>query len=437
VLAATLTLAALLFAPPAASEGPPRPSEDTGNEDHRHGVATIEGPSLSFDEAVGASGATPQVVGLEDAARQKSELDDGISLVPIGPQVQVMAGARVYPSDATGLELQITATQSWSLRGYGKKRREAAAAETEVLEVEALAAALEQQLAAARAWIELHAAERELALAQTELAALHELGETLERARVGGVGTRSGVADARAREAAAEQRVGDLRGRVHDLGLALARETGGDTSQPLRTSGDYPRAQLPSEEELRRAFAELESLPQVVRKRLAARAERARAAEIRARSATRLNAGASFQRESASDIVVFGVVGGNISTSHGERARGTAIAAARRAEAEAEAELLALEATLTTALHDLHHTQNQVEILGEHTLPAHTELLDSREQALELGEGTLPAVLDARARLHGVERDYAATEAEWVWARVQVWLYYQAFLQAGAGEAGA
>ena len=433
MLLATISLISLLAAPapgPDASQGPPS-TESEPHRHHRHGVAELGGPALSFDDAVGASAETPGVRGLDDAAAQKRELDDAISSVPIGPQVQLMVGAQVHPSGSEGLELQATVTQSWSLAGYGRKRIEAARAQTEVIEVEARAAALDQRLAAARGWIVLHAAEQQLVLAESELTALEQRAEALERARQAGVGTRADVADARAQTAAAELRVGNLRGDVHDLGLALAREVGGDTHKPHATAGDYPSPQLPSEEVLRAAFDEVESLPQIVRQRLLARAERARAVEIEAQRGTRLNAGLSVQREAESDLVVFGVLGGTISTSKGERARGVAVAAARRAEAEAETEALALEATLTTAIHDLHHSQSQIEILEQHTLPAHLELVASRTQALELGEGTRPLLLDAEARLRAVERALAAAQAEWVWARVQVWLYYQACLAEG------
>lgn len=425
----TLSLVLLLIAPP---EGPQPAAEP--DADHRHGIHEDErsGPALSFDEALGATSGTPMVVGYEQAAEQKRSIDAGITAVPIGPQLQVMAGGRVHPSEVTGFEIQVTATQSWSVDGWGRKRKEAAAAETEVLDVEARAAALEQRLAAAHAWIMLHAAERELELALTELDALRQLGDMLERGREAGVGTRADVADARAREAATELRVGDLRGDVHDLGLVLAREIGGDTSKPARTNGAYPEPQLPSEAELRRLFDDVEALPQIARQRLRARVELARAAESKAGQGTQLNAGASFQRESGSDIVVFAVLGGSITTGKGERVRGQAAAAAREAEASAEADALTLQATLTTALHDLHHTHSQVEILREHALPAHVELLDSREQALALGEGTVIGVLDARARLAESRRELAAAEAAWVWARVEVWLYHQAFVSEGA-----
>ncbi len=399
-------------------EGPLRP----GHRGHR------QGPALSFDESVGASATTPRVEGLEQASEDKHALDRAIPKLFEGPQVQVLAGARVIPEEIRGFEVQVTATQSWSLAGYGRERIAAARAETEVLEVEARAVALEQRLAAAHAWIRLHAAELQLQLAEQELTYLRELVATLELAREEGVVTRSVVADAKAREAEAVARVSDWVGEVHDLGLVLARETGVGGRQPLRTSGDYPDPQLPSEDELRQIFSELDQLPAVAQHRLQARANRAQAAEVQAMRATTMNAGVSFQRESGSDVVIFGVLGANVGIDKGQRERGVAVAAAHRAEAEAEATELALETTLTTALHDLHHTREQFDILGQLTLPAQDELVASRQEAVELGEGTLPLLLEARARRSAIASELAAAEAAWVWARVEVWIYLEAFL---------
>ncbi|PRQ03817.1 TolC family protein [Enhygromyxa salina] len=416
--ASTLVLA-LLLTPPA-----PAPTAD----EHHHGVVELTGPALTFDESLGATASTAWVRGLEESAQRKRELDQSIPRVTSGPQVQVMPGARVYPSEVTGFEIQVTATQAWSLDGYGRKRIAAAKSETEVIEVEARAQALEQQLAAAHAWIRLHAVELELELAKSELASMQELVATMIRAQEAGVVTRADVAQSRVLHAQAEAHVNDLQGAVHDLGLVLARETGSDASKPLVTRGDFPNITLPSEDELRRRFAELDSLPAVAKQRLLARSERARAAEAKAASATSLNAGFSVQREAGSDVVVFGVLGANVSVGAGARTQGQATAAARRAEAEAEATALALQATLTTAMHELHHTQGQLEILGEHSLPAHAALVASREQALAMGEGTQAELLRARAEHSAINRDYLEAQAEWVWARVEVWLYYEAFV---------
>jgi cobalt-zinc-cadmium efflux system outer membrane protein len=421
---------ALALLPGSHAWAAPGSGEQAESPAPRRQHAHEPGPALSFDDSLGAAAGTPLVVGLDEAATDKRKLDAAIPKVVLGPEVQVYAGGRVIPEDIRGVEVQITATQSWSLGHYAGKRREAAEAESDLLDARARAQALDQRLAAAHAWIRLHAAEQQLALAQDELALAQELSATLELALREGVGTRADVADARARAAVAEQLVIDWTGQVHDLGLELARETGADGRTPLRTRGDYPDPQLPSEDELRRRFEQVDGLPKVAVAKLAARAQRAAAAEAKSARASWMNAGFSFQRESGTDIVIFGVVGAAIGIDKGERERGTALAAAREAEATAESNALALTATLTIALHDLHHTHQRMVVLRDHTLPAHDELVAARQVALEQGEGTLALLLDARARRSAVARELAQASADEVWARVMVWLYLAAFEEA-------
>lgn len=417
-------LALLLASPSAAAPGSGEQAESTTpRRSHPH----EPGPALSFDESVGAAEDTPLVVGLAEASEDKRHIDAAIPKVVLGPEVQVLAGSRVVPEEIRGFEIQITATQSWSLGHYAGKRREAAEAETDVLDARARAQALDQRLAAAHAWIRLRAAERQLALAERELELAKQLSATLELGQREGVTTRAELADARAREAQAEALIIDLVGLVHDLGLELGRETGADGRQPLRTRGDYPDPQLPSEDELRRRFDEVDALPKVAVARLQARAERAAAAEAKAARASSMNAGLSFQRESGSDVVLFGVLGASFGIDKGQREQGSALAAAREAEATAEASALALSATLTIALHDLHHTHERLVVLRDHTMPAHDELVAAHEAALEQGEGTLPFLLEARSRRSVIARELAQAEADEVWARVEVWLYLEAF----------
>ncbi len=415
-----------------AKTGPglePEPTERVAAPRVGHGDHQL-GPALSFDESLGAAAGTPFVVGLEQASEAKRKLDAEIPKVVMGPQVQVLSGARIIPKQIRGFEIQITATQSWSLENYAASRREAANAETDLLDARARATALDQRLTAAHTWIRLHAAERELDLAASELALAKQFSATIEFGQREGVATRADLADARAREAVAQAVVIDLVGRVHDLGLELGRETGADGRAPLQTQGDYPDPQLPSEDELRRRFDEVDGLPSIVVAKLAARAERARASEAKAAKASTMNAGVSFQRESASDVVVFGVIGAQVGIDRGQREQGTALAAAREFEATAESTALALSATLTIALHDLHHTHERMVVLRDQSLPAHDELVAAREAALELGEGTLPSVLEARSRRSAIARELSVAEAEWIWARVEVWLYLEVFEQA-------
>nr|WP_255216123.1 TolC family protein [Pseudenhygromyxa sp. WMMC2535] len=376
------------------------------------------------------------MTGLEEAVADKRASDESLPRLSQGLQVQVMPGARLPPSQEAGFELQGTITQGWSLGGYGEKRREAAAAETEVMAAETRAIALERSLGAARAWIRLHEAERREVLVQRELSAAEERVAALERAHAAGVVTRLEVADARAMAAQIQAISIEVAGEVHDLGLALARETGVRATAPMRTSGDYPAPQLPSHDEIRQRFAELEQLPEVALRRLESRAAKARAKETKASRATVMNAGVSGQLESSGDVLLFGVVGATIPVrDHNQRQQAVDLAAARRADAEADQRVLELSATLLVALHDLHHTSERMEILRDQTLPALVELVETHEAALSEGEGTLPMLLLAQTRRDAVARELATAEADWVWARVEAWLYLQAI--AAGREGGA
>jgi cobalt-zinc-cadmium efflux system outer membrane protein len=425
LLAISIASSTVALAAPGTGTTEPTPSRP-GHTRHEFG------PALTFDQSLGAAEETPMVEGLTEAGEDKKRIDAAIPKVVVGPEVQVLSGARVIPEEIRGFEIQITATQAWSLGHYASHRREAAEAETDLLDARARATALEQRLAAAHAWIRLHAAETMLALAEQEHGLAGELVSTTELGQREGVFTRADVADARSREADAKALVVDLIGQVHDLGLELGRETGADGRAPLRTRGDYPDPVLPSEDELRRRFERVDALPQVAVAKLQARAERAAAAEAKAARATTMNAGFSFQRESGTDIVIFGALGANFGIDRGQREQGTALAAAREAEAQAETAKIDLAATLTIALHDLHHTHERLTILRDTTLPAHDELVAARQAAVELGEGTLPQLLEARARRSAVVREVASAEADWVWARIEVWLYLEAFEAAEA-----
>ncbi|MCA9700164.1 MAG: TolC family protein [Myxococcales bacterium] len=196
IFVAALSLA-ILSGPARAAEPPATHST--------HSDAT--GAALSFDEAVGGSAQAPGLVGLEEAVAEKRRSDETLPLLSQGMQVQLMPGGRLPPADQPGFEAQWMVTQGWSLGGYGHKRRDAAAAESEVMAAEARALALEQELGAALAWIRLHEAEARLVLARRELETAGELQAVLEEAVAAGVATRVDLAEARATVAEAQAAV--------------------------------------------------------------------------------------------------------------------------------------------------------------------------------------------------------------------------------------
>lgn len=399
-----------------------------------HVDRAIPGPAIGFDEALGHGEGTPELEGLAAAVEVKRSLDRGIPRLVYGPQVMVMPGVRVMPEGNRGFELQATATQAWSLEGYGAKRRAAAKAETAVLDVSTRALALERRLAAAHAWIRLHAAERELALARQELALARARVERLDASAAAGVATRMHLTEARADAAELQALVTELQGIVHDLGLVLARETGADAERPLRTRGEQPDPVLPADEALRRRFAAVDRLPAVAVERLRARALRAVAVEEQASRGHQLYAGLAVQREATSDLMLFGVMGASFAGDRGQRQRALAAAEARHAEGRSEQRALELRATLSTLLHELHHARERVEILQGQVLPAFETLEATQSAAVDQGEGTEPELLLARRRRIAVARRVVEAEAELVWARVQAWLYLEAFAAAGVTD---
>lgn len=437
----SFVLLAAFLAPalPAPVVGPaPAPVTRAGfAEPATHVDRAESGPAIGFDEALGHSAGTPELEGLEEAVELKRSLDREIPRLVYGPQIMVMPGIRVYPPENRGLELQASATMPWSLEGYGPKRHAAAKAETELLDASARALALERRLAAAHAWILLHAAEQELALARQELALARARVERIEAGRVAGVATRMHVAEAKADAAELRALVTELSGLVHDLGLVLARETGADAEQPLRTRGAPPAPVLPSEDELRRRFAAVDELPAVAVERLRARALQAVSVEEQSSRGHQMYAGAAVQREGSGDLMFLGVVGASIARDRGQRQHARAAAEARHAEGLSEQRALELHTALSTVLHDLHHARERAEILEGQVLPTFEELEAAQTLAVDVGEGTEPELLLARRRRIAVARRLVEAEGELVWAQVQAWLFLEAFAAAGVdGEAG-
>jgi len=395
--------------------------------DERHVVAA---EPVSFEDVLGLAEASPYPSALREAAAEKQGRDRTARRLTQGPQILVMPGARVAPAPNRGFEFQASVMQPWSLEHYGRRRLETARAETEVLQVRARAVALEQRLAAAHAWVQLWAAEHQLALVEAQLEIRRGSLERLREAQVGGVATFADVAQGEAKLAATEATVVAARGMVHDRGLRLAAELarGG---QVLRTSGEPPDPVLPSERELASRFAEVHALPQVALARLTSRWERARAVEAKAAAGTTMSAGMAVQREGTTDVLVFGSVGVQVPWSRAQTTVASHLAQARIAEGEEAMLRQRLAAQLGTVLHELQHTRRRLQVLRERVLPAAEALVAAREAAMSVGETTWVLLLDAQdqhAEARLAEQDAAAA---WLWARIEAWLYLELFLDAG------
>lgn len=421
-LASFLVLGLALGGPPATPEGPVPPT-DAGDESD---LAS----AISFDEALALGGGSRELEAVREALRGW-ERGGAVSRIGQNPQLQVMPGGRLPGADAPGFELQVTATQGWYLQGYGRANVELAKASEDLLRSEVRARALESRLGAARAWIELRAAELSLAEARREQALARELVALAERAMEAGVGTRLDLANAQAVAAQAHLSMTELEGRAHDLGLHLAREVGEATREPKRTRGDYPRVDLPDTDRLVARLDAIDMLPEIFRHQLERRVALAEAAKARASARTQLSTGVSVQLESNRDLVIFGVLGASVPVFN--RGRAQSLQAQRDADlARADTERSRIDAVtrLGIAVHELRHSEERVATLQERVLPALASQVERHEAALAHGASTRIELLRAQHQWRQARRELIAAEALHVWARVELWLYLEALEEA-------
>lgn len=400
-------------------------SAEARDEVDHHPIEASMSDAVSFDEALGLVREHPYPKALREAAEEKQRRDRKIRGLTQGPQVTVMPGARVHPEPNRGFEFQGGIVQPWSLEGYGHKRIASAKAETEVLGVQARAAALESQLGAARAWIALWNAERQLELARAQREIRRTWWMRVREALEAGVATASDVTQAQVGLALLETQTVEAEGAVHDLGLDLAAETGRGGAL-LQTEGDPPSLRLPPVSTLSARFAAVDQLPSLTVHRLQARWHRALAVEAKAGAGTTMSAGVAMQREGTRDIVVFGSLGLNLPWNHGSGEVASQLAQARVSEGEEAGNRQRLAAHLAVVVHELEHARRRVEVLRDQVLPAANGLIEAREAALGFGETTWVLLLNAQDQHAAIRGQLQDAEAAWLWAQVEAWLYLEA-----------
>ncbi len=382
------------------------------------------GRSLSFDEAVGLSQGLPSVVIGQSALREREHNDRKISGTIAQPQIWLQPGVRLLPRDRQAFAPQAMITQTWSLGRVGAARRKAAKAERTALSAEQRARKLVHRLDAARTWIDLHTAQRELELARHEGDVAREWVGRAEAALKAELLLAPDVAEARAYAAEVRSRQLELEGRVHDLGLQLARDVGEDAWRPLVATGAAPAPALPDEAEIARRFADVDALPEVQALQLAATAKRALAVESRALTrGSQLTAGGQIDRDERDGFLAYGIVAISVPTrGAGVRQHGEILTEARRLEAQAADTQRVLASRLATTLHDLHHTQVVVDNLGDVLLPELRAASIAHEKARDAGEGTVFELFAARRRVLAAQNALVMAEGAATWARLQTWL---------------
>lgn len=389
-------------------------------------------PGVSFDEALGLAQKAPVVVAGERAAERASSIGASVSAMSSNPQVTIQPGGRLAPASDVGPEMVVSVSQSWNLAGLGAARRATLAAEVETLRAEARATALAERLGAARAWIDLWAAQKLVTLASAEADVARDLAKLAEKAFAAQAATRADTADARAYQAEAKLMVIDAEGEVLEIGLALAREIASPRAEPLAASGDPPRPSLPEPGSWATVIAGVDRLPAVQVKALAQRAERARAVEEGAARGASLSVGVVVQKDGPENYAAFGALSLTVPIfDRGERERAPVEARAEKLAGEKASAILDARIELAAGFHHVRHTGEILATVRDELLPPLVEAAEAREALFRAGDGTMVEVLGARRRVIGAKARLVRAQAEHAWARVKVWLYLAELQRSG------
>ena len=382
-------------------------------------VTPSSAESVTFDDAIGNAVTVPSVAGAERAVLVAREEGAHTSSLPGNPQLLLQPAAA--PREARRRpEGQVSLQVPFSLAGLGPARREASRREVAALGAQARAEALSRRLDAARAWIDLWAAELVGKAAREELALADELAARTRRAAESAALTRADAAEADAYRAEAALLALSAEGEVTDLGLALARATGRTRPDPLATRGQLPIPEVPERAGWPALLAAAGGLPSAQALALSAEAERARAAEARAARGLELTLGAQLQRDAQGRELALATVGFNLpffERGARESAPREAEAARLRGAAESAARDAALE--LARVLHEVEHTAEVLRAVEQGLVPAALESTRLREAALRSGDATVLEVLVARRAAANARARGSRALAAFAWARVK------------------
>ena len=385
--------------------------------------ATEQGPQITFDAALGLAEDVPRVTAAARAVEEKTDLDRHVAKVPFNPQVTVQPGWRFAPHNAREPELIVEILQPWSLSGYGGARRRTITVEEDLLRAERRAAALGARMSAARAWIDLWAAEHLVEEVRKEEAIARELERLVDRGAALGAMTKADLAEAGAYHAEARIAVLAAEGEVFQRGLVLARELSDGAALPRRTTGDLPMPEVPSGDLLTRYLERMSALPAVAVRGLQARAARARELEEAAARGTVAQLGATLQRDAPGGLVVSGMARVTLPIlDRGERERAGLRAEAARLDGEQRAALVAARSELVDDFHEVSHTAEILEVVREDLAPTSRMAAETRRRIFQQGGATLLEVLQSdRAAVIAASRLWRA-QAEQAWARTKLWL---------------
>jgi outer membrane protein TolC len=372
--------------------------------------------TITFDDAIGLSSSTPVVTGEERALAARAEGDARISDITEASRLYAMPGLRALSEEDRGFEGQVQLGHSWNLADLAGAQRRTASREREAREARARAVALEQRLAAARAWMSMREAEAHLETAREQLVVAERIVERTERMRAAGIATLADVSQARASVLA-------VRGEIVDVQVSLGAALGRADVETLGTSGPLPDPALPAPSDIEVRLADVTHVPAVEAARLASLATHARDVELAAMRGPRLDVDLIAYRESPAGLLLFGQVGVVLPLADlAARERSVAREEAALRESEAEEAALAWRREAHRVAHEVEHTREVVRSYREELVPALEALLAARERQLTAGETTTLLVLEATRRLVEARASLTRAETEAAWAATRAWL---------------
>jgi cobalt-zinc-cadmium efflux system outer membrane protein len=399
-------------------------------------VSAASAQGVTFDHAIGLAEEGPDVRAATRELEVRRTRDDAISDITGWTQIWIQPGWRALDAQDQAYEAQYYATHSWSLSDLAGLQRSAAGHERDMLDAEARRAALARRLDAARAWVALQTSERLLVLAVQMSAQADDEASTVERALAAGVRTQADLAEARVFSAelallalSLEEQHADAR-----IALATAMASEADPSR-LATAGAAPDPALPDLAALRRALMDLDALPEVALRRLAATAAHTHAEEAHAAYAPQLQLGAQIQNEAPSGLSVFGIAAITFGLADlGARSYAQMLGQAELAEATVDVVRAQARSEMETALHAVEHQRERALLVTSRLIPALETLLEARMRALAAGEGTVFELVAARRRLAEARIEQIDAEGARLDAEIQAWLLVAELESAGGAE---
>lgn len=388
--------------------------------------------ALTFAQALHRAGAAPGVSAAALSLQSQRALSARISRMTQNPQLTAQGGYRFLSEPERGAELQIYLQQGFNLSGYAGARRRAAQADDEALAGELQALRLSRELQAAQAWLSLWGATQALGEARRELELSAEFLRRVDRAAQTAVLTRVDVAEAQTYQAETQLAALALEGEVFDLGVELARVSGG--GGVARAAGPLPELPQPTEEEGAKLLQRAAALPEPAALRLRALAEAARYTEHHASRGVNLQVGVGYLREAPAAMVALGTLGLALPLfDRGEREQALLAASRERQQGEAQEAALRARAEVTQVLHEVIHSGEILAQVRDHLVPASQETVRLREAALRVGETTVLELLLARRAAAQARGRLRRAESGHTLARARALLLTQALRDAPTG----